>query len=349
MSIQFPVRPEEFEKGFVEQVFKAPSGSLQYLTHEPVGTGQVCDSYRFTCDWKNQEGPATFIAKCPSADAKSRAAAAMFHLYDMEVGWYRDLATSSGVHCPTPFHAAIAENKTDFVLLLSDMAPAIQGDQLAGGSLTQVRAAIKQAAKLHAFQPETALQNISWLGHGEGNGNLLRGALPSLFEQFRPRFEHRLGPAIMDMGSELMARIPAYMDYQPAFECIAHADMRLDNILFDQDGALACLVDWQTVQIGTGAGDIAYLIGTSFADPAERAREEKNLLHYYVDELASHGRSLDFDALWQDYRHYAFAGLIMAINASIYVEQTERGDEMFAVMAERPAQMALDLDSLNLL
>ena len=39
----------------------------------------------------------------------------------------------------------------------------------------------------------------------------------------------------------------------------------------------------------------------------------------------------------------------MAINASLHVEQTERGDRMFAAMAERPAQMALDLDSLSLL
>ena len=52
----------------------------------------------------------------------------------------------------------------------------------------------------------------------------------------------------------------------------------------------------------------------------------------------------------------AMAGLIifvilvlMAIFASMNVERTERGDEMFAVMAERPAWQALDLDSLSLL
>jgi hypothetical protein len=39
----------------------------------------------------------------------------------------------------------------------------------------------------------------------------------------------------------------------------------------------------------------------------------------------------------------------MAVFASMSVERTERGDEMFAVMAERPARQAIDLDSLALL
>jgi hypothetical protein len=39
----------------------------------------------------------------------------------------------------------------------------------------------------------------------------------------------------------------------------------------------------------------------------------------------------------------------MAIVASILVEQTDRGDEMFLAMAERPADMALDLESESLL
>ena len=40
---------------------------------------------------------------------------------------------------------------------------------------------------------------------------------------------------------------------------------------------------------------------------------------------------------------------MMAIFASMNVERTERGDEMFAVMAERPARQALALGSLEML
>jgi hypothetical protein len=53
--------------------------------------------------------------------------------------------------------------------------------------------------------------------------------------------------------------------------------------------------------------------------------------------------------VWREYRFYAFSGFLMAILASMNVERTPRGDEMFAVMAERPAWQVLALDSLSLL
>ena len=45
----------------------------------------------------------------------------------------------------------------------------------------------------------------------------------------------------------------------------------------------------------------------------------------------------------------ALSGYFMAVFASMSVERTARGDEMFAVMAERPARQALALGSLDLL
>ncbi|WP_108811378.1 phosphotransferase [Sphingorhabdus sp. Alg231-15] len=350
MSAAFPLRPEEFDPRWVEDVFGAPSGSLQSMTHKPVGTGQVCDSFRFICDWQEGDYPTSFVAKCPSADPVSRGAAAIFHLYDMEVGWYRDVAGQSGVGCPGCYHAAIGEDETQFVLMLEDMAPARQGDQLAGATQTQVQSAIGEAAALHSFQPETGtLEQYSWLLHGQGNGDYMRQALPAIYPEFRKRFASRLSADILDMGAELIAKFGNYLEREPGRPCITHSDMRLDNILFDEGGARAILVDWQTATLGNGANDIAYLIGTSFADPQERASVEQKLISDYLSCLSSNGIEQDHDLFWQDYRRHAFSGFIMAINASIHVEQTERGDEMFAVMAERPAQMALDLDSLSLL
>ena len=65
--------------------------------------------------------------------------------------------------------------------------------------------------------------------------------------------------------------------------------------------------------------------------------------------LAQRDDPPEFDSFWLEYRRHAFSGFIMAINASLHVEQTERGDRMFAAMAKRPVQMAIDLDSLSLI
>tara|TARA_R110000824_G_scaffold61807_3_gene164031 strand:- start:9783 stop:10823 length:1041 start_codon:yes stop_codon:yes gene_type:complete len=346
MSSRFPLRPEEFEKAFIERVFDATPGSLKSLTHEPVGTGQVCDSYRFTCDWSEGNHPATFIAKCPSADPVSRGAAAIFHLYDMEVGWYRDIADNCGALCPKSYHADIADNQQEFVLLLEDMAPASQGDQLAGASLIQVETTLSEAAALHNVQPEGGFESHRWLHHGEGNSEFLKNTLPNGYPVFRERFSTLLSSDILDLGQELINRLNTYVAHDPLELAITHGDMRLDNILFHQDDRIAALVDWQTCSLGNPANDVAYLIGTSFADPAVRREQEEDLVRAYLSQRL---KPPAFKAFWQEYRRHAFSGFIMAINASLHVEQTERGDRMFAAMAERPAQMALDLDSLSLL
>ena len=345
MSGRFPVRPEEFETSFIEQIFEAAPGSLQSLTHEPVGTGQVCDSYRFTCDWAEGDRPATFIAKCPSADPVSRGAAAIFHLYDMEVGWYRDVATGSGVCCPRSYHADITEDEQEFVLLLQDMTPAAQGDQLTGASLVQVETTLAAAAALHNIRPEQGFEAYQWLHHGAGNSAFMENSLPKGYPLFRDRFSELLSSDILDLGQELIDRLARYVAHEPPELTITHGDMRLDNILFHADGRVAALVDWQTCSLGNPANDIAYMIGTSFADPADRRQHEKALVEVY---LAARSTAQNFETFWTEYRRHAFSGFIMAINASLHVEQTERGDRMFAAMAERPAQMALDLDSLSL-
>ncbi|MEP2987492.1 MAG: phosphotransferase [Parasphingorhabdus sp.] len=346
MSTEFPLRPEEFEKAFVEQAFNAPPGSLSSLTHEPVGTGQVCDSYRFTCDWGDGEHPSTFIAKCPSAEEISRNAAAIFHLYDMEVGWYRDVASHSGVRCPTCYHAAIAENEREFVLMLEDMAPADQGDQLAGATLVQVETTLTEAAALHNVRPSGGFDKLSWLHHSLANGDFSKNTLINGYPVFRERFTKLLSDDVLDLGAEMVSQMEHYMARDPLEQSITHGDMRLDNILFHSDGQLAALVDWQTCSLGNPANDVAYMIGTSFADPAERHRQEERLVREY---LAQRNDAPSFEKFWDEYRRHSFSGFIMAINASLHVEQTDRGDKMFAAMAERPAQMAMDLDSLALL
>ena len=88
---------------------------------------------------------------------------------------------------------------------------------------------------------------------------------------------------------------------------------------------------------------------TSIADAAERTVAEAGLFDHYLAALAQHGVEADRSAAWSDYRVYALSGVMMAIFASMNVERTQRGDEMFAVMAERPARQALVLGSLGML
>ena len=347
--MSFPTSPEAMTPAWIAARLGRPAGALRGFMTTKVGTGQMCDSFRLTLDWVDHaEAPASIVAKCPSHDEASRNIAALTGTYVKEVSWYRELAAGSGVAAPHCHHAEIAPDDVDFILLLDDLAPARQGDQLAGLGLDGLAPCIEAAAGLHALLWNDArLDTLPWLARD--SGDLVRALFPQLYLGFRERYAGRLAPEILDVGAGLVERLEAYLTRTPAARTIVHGDLRIDNILFSPDGRRCWLVDWQTLGRGSGAADLAYLVGTSIADPAERAAADRPAFDRWIAALRDRGIGPDADALWSDYRVGALSGYFMAVFASMNVERTPRGDEMFAVMAERPARQALALGSLDLL
>jgi hypothetical protein len=83
--------------------------------------------------------------------------------------------------------------------------------------------------------------------------------------------------------------------------------------------------------------------------PDRRRDTERDLIERYLAGVRAHGVSVDDDWLWTEYRRSSYAGLLMAVVASILVGQTDRGDEMFLAMADRSARLAADVDAADLL
>lgn len=349
----FPTSPEEMSAAWLEHALGQPSGSLRGFSARPIGTGQMCESYRLALDWREDwpgaaAAPATIVAKCPAKDETSRNVAALTGTYIKEVSWYRDLAAGSGVAAPKGYFADIAPNEVDFILLISDLSPATQGDQLQGRSLAQLHSTIRAAARLHAMRwGSTDLEQHGWLVRD--SRPIIRMLFPQYFAGFRERYHHRLAPEVLEVGARLVDRLDPYLAREPHTPMLVHGDMRIDNILFSPDDSQSWLVDWQTLQRGSGASDIAYLIGTSIASADERAAAYAPAFACWIAALMALGVQPDEEALWREYRIGALSGIFMAVFASMSVARTERGDEMFAVMAERPARQALALGSLDLL
>ncbi len=347
--MSFPTAPAAMSTAWLADKLGHGAEALRGFTISKVGTGQMCDSFRLTLDWAGDiDAPATVVAKCPSHDEASRNIAMITGTYVKEVSWYRELAAGSGVAAPVCHHAEIADDDVDFVLILSDLAPARQGDQLAGLGLAGLVPCIDAAAGLHALLwNDPQLDTLPWLARD--NGDVIRAMFPQLYAGFRERYATRLEPEALDLGAGIVERLDAYLSRQTAARTIVHGDLRIDNILFAPDGSRCWLVDWQTLGRGSGATDLAYLVGTSIADPFERAAADRPAFDHWIAALRQRGIDPDPEALWTDYRVGALSGYFMAVFASMSVERTERGDEMFAVMAERPARQALALGSLDLL
>ncbi|MFF0081798.1 phosphotransferase family protein [Streptomyces canus] len=267
-----------------------------------------------------------------------------------EVDFYRRLAGTLPVRTPPCVHAEVDDETGHPLLLMHDLvvAGAEFGDPLMGFGRDQAAGTLDQLAALHA---------ATW------DGSPKRQALtPDLATAFPPRLTslaRHLGPerlqAQLDDGRApgipaevrradrllaAMGALAGFSDRHP--RCLVHGDVHTGNVYATADGSPG-LIDWQVVQYGVWALDVAYHLA-AVLDPDERVRSERELLDHYLDRLATHGgRPLDRDEAWWAYRaHLPYGFFLWGITRAVDRPITQRH-------ASRLAQAVARHDSFGLL
>jgi aminoglycoside phosphotransferase (APT) family kinase protein len=93
--------------------------------------------------------------------------------------------------------------------------------------------------------------------------------------------------------------IAAQVREQP--NCLVHGDAHAGNVYRDAEGQLG-IVDWQVLQKGEWAQDVAYHLAAVLA-PEDRRVHERRLLDHYLGRLKSlGGPAIDADIAWTRYR-----------------------------------------------
>ncbi len=321
-----------------------------------IGTGQIGENVRFslTFDGASAGAPKSVVGKFASPDESSRAAAKLLGHFRREVNFYRTFPKIAGRVTPNALYTDYDPETNLFVLMMEDMSPAEQGDQLKGCSVAEARLALSAAAVIHAAHwMDPALDTYDWLQNSAAAPPPAIGyeAMQALWQGFKQRYgEH--------VAAEDIAVCEAYVDAIPRWSAerlgpftLTHNDFRLDNMLFGKLGAPkpVAVVDWQTAGKGAAANDIAYFIGAGLTRE-DRPKHEQALVREYHDQLIELGvTGYSFDDLWTDYRYHCFYGLSVAFGAAMLVKQTTRGDQMFLTMLRRHAAQARDLNALELL
>jgi hypothetical protein len=343
--------PQALDLGWVNQMLAHTQIDERAvaMSSAPIGTGQTAHSERFVLTLADNPNGLSLVGKFPSPDPTSKATGHSHGAYRREVYFYQQLAASVAVNVPTLIYADINPENSDFVLLLEDAAPAVQGDQLVGCDAQAAAAVLEQAAALHAPRwGDASLAGYEFLNGAAGSQRLEQELIEALWQKFLARYAQRLPTEIIDVGATLVAGWLSYSQPYKGPTTLIHGDFRLDNLLFNRpakDLVAVTVVDWQTVGLGCAAHDVAYFLGSSFL-PEVRRELERDLLQQYLSELQRRGvADYTYEQLWFDYRRYAYAGYFMAVIASILVEQTPRGDDMFMLMAMRHGQQAIDLNS----
>ncbi len=320
---------------------------------EPVGTGQMARNERFRLGYADPDrasaagAPESLVGKFPSPSDESRAAGAAGG-YRNEVRFYLELAPRVRIRTPRCWYGAVTDDSGSFTLILEDLAPARQGDQVTGASPAEVSDAAVNLAGLHApLWDHPDLADLGWLTSSLADQTV--EIVQLVTPLFCERYADRLADDARRVCETFADRVDRWLDRVPGPPTLVHGDYRLDNLLFAGGGGEpVAAVDWQTLSVTSAGRDLAYLVGTSL-EPEPRRRHEAAIVSSYRAAMARLGVELDADDVGRHYRHGTFQGPFITMLGAIAVRRTPRGDDMFMAMLHRTCAQILELDALELL
>ena len=318
-----------------------------------VGTGQTGATYRVVPVYRDPQAelPDTFIVKLPSQDEAVRERVALG--YRSEHSFYTEVADTLAVPLPKCYHCEIDRDGADFVMLLADLAPAEQADQLAGCTAVEATLAATALAGLHG--PRWC--DPGWLtftgatmprpdaDFARGMGDLATMAAGTTIA----KLGERMAPQDRDTLTAAAAMIGEWLLIEPDRFALLHGDYRADNLLFDPERTAVTVVDWQTLSVGLPTRDLAYFTATSLA-PERRAELERELVATYHRSLGTHGvTDYDGETCWRDYRLGVLQAPLITTFGFAFAAETERGDDMVLAMLERGCRAIRELETLELI
>lgn len=316
-----------------------------------VGFMSAMRRLSLTYDGPAPGAPTSLIAKLAPSHPGAREIDGVFQFYEKETGFYREIAPSTPIRTPRAFHVGFEPDTHDFVLLLEDMAPARNGDQIDGLSVADAADALKAAAGLHArWWGDPALPTLDWLL--TINSPPMR-ALESVYQQCWPAvvdfMGDRMTPQMRKIGDRMATRVGALLDLvaeRP--RTVIHGDYRADNMFFrdGQPDDRFAVVDWQVMLQGSSAFDVAYMLTGSLDVDLRRAHETELLAvhHRALSAAGVAGYSLADAA--EDYRLCAMLGWCWPVVAIGSLDMdNERGVKLNTAWTQRAMTAVLDLDA----
>lgn len=352
-TMPLPHLPEDLTPSWLSTVLQQHHDvSVAAATVTPIGTGQMASSLRVSLDYERHTSaaPKSVVVKIASNDPNSRAAGER-GAYLREVRFYQELAESLAVATPRSYFAAIDIETNDFAIVLEDMHPAEQGDQIAGCDGAAVIDAARNIAGLHApTWGDESLNDAAWLVPPADQQAQRRVELKELVQMMTPgfidRYDGRLEPVHIELLQWFAETVDDWAADNRGTFSLMHGDHRLDNLLFNSSDAErpVTVVDWQTLSVRNPLADLAYLLGTCVDTPLRREIEHEAIAAYHEQLTALGVADYSLERCTDDYRTQSPHSLLLCVLGSMLTVQTDRGDDMFMAMLHRSTQQIIDLD-----
>jgi len=163
---------------------------------------------------------------------------------------------------------------------------------------------LEQLARLHAAGPEgSSLYELPWLVR-----SLDRMAQNSLIpiDMIQDLLNGPRGdplPAYVLDAARLHRSLGSLAErFRKEPSSLVHGDAHAGNLYKLPDGKGIGLIDWQLIQRGYWALDVAYHLGAALTPEDRRANERELLAHYLDRRAAFGGPKIDGDVAWDHYR-----------------------------------------------
>ncbi|MGB8402671.1 MAG: aminoglycoside phosphotransferase family protein [Mycobacterium sp.] len=349
VPLPLPTGPGDLTAAWLGSVLGTDVGSICV---EAVGTGQTGSTYRITPVYSRPSGlPRTLIMKLPSQDRDVRDRVALG--YRAEHAFYTRAASTVRAPVPAVYYCETSSDGSEFALLMADLSPATQGDQIRGCTPAEAQLAVEALAGLHGprwcdpawLTFDGVTMPKADLDIARGMGQLAHSALDATLAGLGDRI------SIQDRSTliESAHLVEQWLGINPDRFCLLHGDYRLDNLLFHPERAAVTVVDWQTITVGLPARDLAYFLGTSM-DADLRTQTESELVDAYHRRLRDIGvRDYTAAQCWSDYRIGMLQVPLLTTFGYAFAATTDRGDAMVLTMLARGCRAIRDLGTNELI
>ena len=326
---------------------------IRELTCEAIGEGVGLMAEILRCELtfvQDSRPPESVIVKLPSEKPRNRRLARRFGLYLREYRFYRDLASESPLRAPALLYGDFDVRSHRFVLVLEDLRGLTAADQIEGASPTQVKRAVRAAARLHG-KYWNRLESLTGSGFEETLAPRVWMLLQLSYLLSLPRALRVLSDwwseEVQDLAEEYGLRLVDHLGHlarEP--KTLVHGDYRLDNMFFgkgDNDGI--AVVDWQNSGISNGLYDVAYFFAGSVSTEVRRTVEREALEEYHDIVCRLGARDFTFEHCWRLYRETLLGCLVLPVMVTGQLEAVPgRLRRLGDTIAQRTAAAVRDRD-----
>jgi len=341
----FPTMPAELTAEWLSTVIGREVEDFQVA---PLGEGVGVIGWVNRVELFTADGPASVIVKFAATAPENRGVAVTYDMYGREIRFYRSLATRVPIRTPRCLAAEYDSASHDFVLVLEDLTGCRVGDQLAGADLADAERVVRMLGALHGASWNRTLDGVishDFPAQSDGMAQGFRIGWPAVLERFPDLVSDVARQRAPRLGEQIPALIRRLTDTD---QCLVHADVRLDNVLFDGDDTV--LVDWQSVCTSSGEQDLAYFLTQSLGDDVWHGHADA-LVRLYHSTLEAHG--VTGHPLERCRERFAIASIYLLSWAVVIAGTLDMGNDRGRALARallgRSLRAVEDLDAFELL